>query len=199
MRSWGCSQRENGEEEESWQERDQIAAPWDEEQKFEEILEQRRMEGSPVQLEVMQNVPELFVHERMSQGIAVKGIKEKKKVPGWSVEEMKEKLSIAVEEDAEEVKKWRGLSQSEIDQSWKIWAERMEEEVLDKYKVEESNKEAFRGRSAPLEWRRVRQNKKYRIRKWREDCWARVFSLFREYNLQRRQSKQEKSTEEEKR
>ena len=36
------------------------------------------MEGIPVQLEVMQNVPELFVHERMSQGIGVKG-KEKKK------------------------------------------------------------------------------------------------------------------------
>ena len=73
----------------------------------------------------------------------------------------------------------------------------MEEEVLDKYKVEESNKEALRGRSALSEWRRVRKNKKYRIREWREDCWARVFSLFREYNLQRRQSKQEESTEEE--
>ena len=42
----------------------------------------------------------------------------------------------------------------------------MEEEVLDKYKVEESKKEAFRGRGAPLEWRRVRKSKKYRIRKW---------------------------------
>ena len=48
-----------------------------------------------------------------------------------------------------------------MDQSWKVLTERMEEEVLDKYKVEESNKEAFRGRSAPLEWRRVRKNKKY--------------------------------------
>ena len=41
-------------------------------------------------------------------------------------------------------------------------AERMEEEVLDKYKVEESKREA-------LEWRRVRKNKKYRIRKWRKN------------------------------
>ena len=63
------------------------------------------MEGSPVQFEVMQNVPELLVHERMSQGIGVTGIKEKKKVSGWSMEEMKEKLSIAVEEESEEVKK----------------------------------------------------------------------------------------------
>ena len=31
----------------------------------------------------------------------------------------------------------------------------------------------------------------YRVRKWREDCWARIFASFREYNLQRLQSKQE--------
>ena len=59
------------------------------------------------------------------------------------MEEMKEKPNIAVEEDAEEMKKWRGLSQSEMDQSWKNLAEKMEEEVLDKYKVEESKKEGF--------------------------------------------------------
>ena len=46
------------EEEESWRERDQMAAQWEEEQKLEEILEQRRMEGSSVQLEVMRNVLE---------------------------------------------------------------------------------------------------------------------------------------------
>ena len=34
-------------------------------------------------------------------------------------------------------------------------------------------------------------------RKWGEDGWAIIFSLFREYNLQRLQSKQEESTEEE--
>ena len=32
-----------------------------------------------MQLEVMQNVLELFVHERMSQGKGVKGVLEKKK------------------------------------------------------------------------------------------------------------------------
>ena len=41
------------------------------------------------------------------------------------------------------MKKWRGLSQSEIDQSWKNLAERMEEEVLNKYNVEQGNKEAI--------------------------------------------------------
>ena len=41
-----------------------------------------------------------------------------------------------------------------------------EAEVLDKYKIEDSKREAFVGRGAPLEWRRVRKSKKYRIRKW---------------------------------
>ena len=82
-----------------------------------------------------------------------------------------------------------------MDQCWKKLAERMEEEVLDKYKVEESKREAFRGRGAPLEWRRVRRSKKYRIRKWGEDYWARIFALFRECNLQRLHSRHEESTE----
>ena len=42
-------------------------------------------------------------------------------------------------------------------------AERMEEEVLDKYKVEESKRESSRGRGASLEWMKVRKNEKYRI------------------------------------
>ena len=65
MRSWDCSQIENEEEEESWQERDQMATQWDEGQKIEEILEQRRMKGRSLQLEVMQKVPEIVVDERM--------------------------------------------------------------------------------------------------------------------------------------
>ena len=48
MQSWDCSQIEHEEEEASWQEGDQMAAQWDEEQILEEILERRRMEGSPV-------------------------------------------------------------------------------------------------------------------------------------------------------
>ena len=69
----------------------------------------------------------------MSQGERVKDPKEKKKVPGWSIEEMKERPNIAVEEDTEEMKRWRRLSQSEMDLCWKNLSERMEEEVLDMY------------------------------------------------------------------
>ena len=50
----------------------------------------------------VQKVPELVVDECMSQGKRVKSPKEKKKVPGWSIEEMKEKPNITVEEGTEE-------------------------------------------------------------------------------------------------
>ena len=89
------------------------------------------------------------------------------------------------------------MSQEEMDQCWKKLAERMEEEVLDKYKVEDSERGVYRGRGFPLEWRRVRKSRKYRIKKWGEYCRARTIALFREYNLQRRQSMHENSTEEE--
>ena len=45
-------------------------------------------------------------------------------------------------------------------------AERMEEEVLDKYKVEESKRGAFKGRGNTLKWKIVRRNKRLKIRKW---------------------------------
>ena len=60
----------------------------------------------------------------------------------------------------------RDLIQGDMDLCWKKLAERIEEEVLDKYKVEESKRGAFRGRGGPLEWRRVCENKRYKMRKW---------------------------------
>ena len=92
MQRWDCSQIENEEEEESWQEGDQMAEQWVEEQHLEGIVERRRTEGSSLKLNAMQRVPELVVNERMSQGKRVKSLKEKKEVPGWSIEEMKETL-----------------------------------------------------------------------------------------------------------
>ena len=75
-------------------------------------------------------------------------------------------------EDTEEMKTWRGSSQSEMDLRWQNLAARMEDEVLEKYKVEESKRAAFGGRR-----RRARRNKKYRKRKCGEDCWARRIFL----------------------
>ena len=108
------------------------------------------MEGSFLKLDVMQRIPGLVVTERMSQGDKVKRPRGKKKVPGWSIEEMKGRADIAVKEDTEEMERWRSLNQSEMDLCWKSLAERIEEEVLDKYKVEESKKGAFKGRGNSL-------------------------------------------------
>ena len=67
------------------------------------------MEVSSLQLEVMQKATELVVHERMTKGGEVKCTKEEKKVKGWSIEEMKGKVTGLVERDTEEMIKWRGF------------------------------------------------------------------------------------------
>ena len=108
---------------------------------------------------------------------------------------MKERSDVAVEEDTEEMRRRRSLNQSETNLCWKILAEREEEEVLDKYKVENTKKILLQGEVTP--WNGEGYAKTLKIGKWREDCWARIFSFFREYNLQRLQSKQEELTEEE--
>ena len=99
---------------------------WAEDWKLEESLERRRMEGSSLQAEVMQKVPELVVHEPMSQGEEVRGTK-KKKVKEWSTEEMKDKANSfwRKTQKNEEME-----NQEEMDHCWKELAERMEEEVL---------------------------------------------------------------------
>ena len=66
-------------------------------------------------MNAMHKVLALVANERMSQGKRVKSSKEKKKVKGCSFEEMKEKPNIAVEEVTGEMRKWRGLSQSDKD------------------------------------------------------------------------------------
>ena len=162
----GIARRLNEEEEESWQEGDQMVGQWEEEQHLDDLIERRRMEGSSLKSGVMQKVPELVVKKRMSQGKNGKDTKAKKNLPGRYIEEMKERPNIAVGEDTEEMKRWRTLNQNEMDPCWKNLAERVEEEVLDKYKVEESKRGAFKGRGNPLEWKRVRRNKRYKIRKW---------------------------------
>ena len=103
-------------------------------------------------------VPELVVNERMSQGEKEKDTKEKKKMPGRSIEEMKERPNIAVEEDTEEMKRWRSLNQSEMDLCWNDLAERMEEEVLNKYKVEK--REVPSKVEETLKWRSTQKQEK---------------------------------------
>ena len=75
------------------------------------------------------------------------------------------------------------VRQDEMDQCWKNLAEKIEGEVLDKYKIEDSTSEVFEGRGAPLEWRRVRRSQKYIMSKWTEDCWARSFAFVQRVQL----------------
>ena len=91
--------------------------------------------------------------------------KETKKLRGWSTEEMKDKASSPSREDTEEMRTWRDLNQEEMDQCWKKLAERMEEEVLDKYKSRGQPKRGLQ-RQSLLELRHVRRSNKYKTRKW---------------------------------
>ena len=142
---------------------------WAERENLEESLERRRREGSSLLAEVMQKVPELLVHERTSQGKGVKCTKEKKIVKGWSTVEMKGKPSSSLEEDTEEMRKWRGMSQGEMNQCWKNLAERMEVEVLEKYKVDDSKIKASQRQRLPAGMEAcVQKRKKYKIGRWRE-------------------------------
>ena len=83
---------------------------WKEEERLAKTLEQRRMEGTSLKAEGMHKVPELVVRERMSQVEEVKGTNEKKNVKGWSSEEMNDRPSNSVVEDAEEMIEWRSLN-----------------------------------------------------------------------------------------
>ena len=124
-------------------------------------------------------------------------IRRKENVRGWSTEELRNTSSSVLVEGTEEMIGWRAMSQIEVDECRTKIAGKIEEEVLSNHKVEDSTKEAYRGRSVPMEWILVRRNMQYRIRKWGEECWARIFSWFREYNLQRAHCMKEDSTEEE--
>ena len=148
------------------------------------------MEGSSLNLEVMQKVPELVVHERMSQGRGVKGRKEMKKVPGWSFEEMKDKPNIAVVVDTEKMRKWRGSSQSEMDPGWKNMAGRMEEEGSPgKIQGRRKQKRGLQRKGCTPGMEEGAQKQEIQSKK----VGIRIFLCLREYNLQRLQCKQEET------
>ena len=143
-----------------------MAALWEEEQKLKEIMERRRMEGSSLQVDAMQRVQELVVSERMLQGKRVKSLKEKKKIPRWSIEKMKEKQMRLWWEDGEE----RKIGEVWARAKWTC-AGNFGEEIGRRSHgqvVGDAKREAFRCRGA-LEWRRVRKNKNIKIRKCGQD------------------------------
>ena len=73
VQSFDCSQIDNAAQAESRQEVDEMVAEWDEEQKLVEILERREgCNEAPCSWRLCKHAPELFVYERLSQGIGVK-------------------------------------------------------------------------------------------------------------------------------
>ena len=150
---------------------------WRQDEEMEKIVQQKKVNGGAWQVEALQKVPELIAQNRMSQSQKIQGSEGKKNLRGWSMEEMKDKPSSSLVEDTEEMIGWRAMSQVDVDECWKKIAGKMKEDILNKYKVEDT-----KDRGAPLEWTLVRRSKKYRIRKWCEDCWTRFFSWLREYD-----------------
>ena len=75
-------------------------------------------------------------------------------------------------------------------------AERTEEEVLDKYEVEDSTREAYRGRGKPLETEACWQKQEMQNQRVGRKLLGKNLRQDREYNLQRRQSVHGDSTEE---
>ena len=110
---WSCSQVED--EEGVWQNEDRMEMQWAEKEKLATSFEQKWMEGFSLKTEAIQKVHELMVHERVCQVIDVKGTKEKKKVKGWSTEEMNNHESSYVVEGTEEMAEWRSINQEEMD------------------------------------------------------------------------------------
>ena len=89
MRSWDCSRIENGEEEETWREVDQMAAQWEEVQKLEEIVWK---DGRKLFLQV----------ELMQKGTGACGART-------------HEPNFAVVEDTGEMRKWRGFKPDSFD------------------------------------------------------------------------------------
>ena len=105
--------------------------------------------------------------------------------------------STNVLEDTEELLQWRCINQEEKDDSWKELFGQLEENVLEKYKVEEAKTGAHIGRCESLEWRIVKKRRHINLESGRQAV-GREFSHGSETAcMQRNKSVQAGETEEE--
>ena len=132
-----------------WQVEEELKEQWEGVKKMEERLEQKKVGQGVRQVDALQKVPAAY--QRMSQCKKAEGLDERDKVRGWATEEMKNKSSSLLVEDTEEMIGWRAMSQLDVNECWTKIAGKIEEEVLAKYRVENSKREAYRGRGVPLE------------------------------------------------
>ena len=83
----------------------------------------------------------------MSKGEKVKCTKEKKKVRGWSIEEMKDKVNSRFEIRHRRNDKMERFDSGRDGSMLENLAEKVEAEVLDKFKIENSKREAFKAQA----------------------------------------------------
>ena len=71
------------------------------------------------------------------------------------------------ERGTEEMRKWRGYNQDEMDQCWKKLAEKeWKRRFCTSTRSKNSKREAYRARGLPAEMEARANSKEYRIRKW---------------------------------
>ena len=167
-----------------WLEDDELMRHWAQVSKEEEKIKVRRSAGRNIKFEGVHNVLEQMVSQAQMKKKKSKREKEKKKVVGYSTERMKEYRSKREVKDSEEVVQPRSIHQEEVDHFGKELCGKILEEVLEKYKVEDTKKGAYKNRER-LEWRIFKRVHKYQSGKWCEDCWARIYAWHWEYSLQR--------------
>ena len=86
------------------------------------------------------------------------GTEKNRKVAGWSTKMLEEVANLQDFEDAEDVVRWRSVCQEGVNDLRKELCGKMEEKALEKYKIKKAEKDAYKGRGEPLEWRIVSGN-----------------------------------------
>ena len=139
-----------------WLEDDEMVKPWEGVSKEEEHITMR-YEGRGLRTgKCAKSVPELKVSQAQMRRKESKLEKDTKKVvvihKCWETSRGRVDLKTR--------RKWCsgwGINQEEVENWWKELCGKMEKEVLEKYRVEESKKSAYKGRGEPLGWRNVKK------------------------------------------
>ena len=71
----------------------------------------------------------------------------------WSPDVLHEMIDRRAYADTGDIEQWRSGSQEGIDPLWKDLGSKIEEQVLGKYEVKESNGKADKGRGEQWRWR----------------------------------------------
>ena len=103
-------------------------------------MRRERWKGKILQVEGVKRAPELLVSQVLTKEQGQKKEWKKNKVVGWSTEKMEEKGSKQEFNDTEDMVQWRSINQEETDSVWKKRSWTLEEEVLEKFKVEVQSK-----------------------------------------------------------